>query len=370
MHIKYKNSALKLILTIFLAACSSTQGNPTLTSTIEVNTATNAPTSSPATIEPTSIPPEYPKARGSAQLHFHPPSGKMIMFGGESNQRISFSDTWEYDPATNVWAERFPETHPEGVGGAAAVYDSESDKFIFYFSTILDRSAPKGLVQISETWAYDFATNTWENMNPVIHPVEIMGARLAYDSEADRMILFGGADFTADQTTTFTETWTYDYNSNTWQKMNPSQTPIGRSYFGMAYAPDMDLVFVFGGRVQEEDEDRQNELWAYDYNTDAWLQINYFGEPKPDHHSMMAYNAKANQLWYLANNELISFDLNTMSWENIASSPTNSPTYFHAMAIDSSGNLILFGGGPQGLTYNNKSYVYSLTDQAWESLGP
>jgi N-acetylneuraminic acid mutarotase len=366
---------LLVLFIVILTACSPNQNLPptyiAVTHTAaQVEQVLSTPTTSPPTMEPTEEVSEYPPARGFTHLLLHPPSGKMIMFSGESNQRISYSDTWEYDPASNIWTERFPDTHPNGVGGTASAYDSESDKFIFYFSTVLDRSAPKGLIAISETWAYDFETNTWENMNPVTHPEGIMGARMAYDSESDRVIFFGGADFTADTTTTFTETWSYDYNANTWEKMNPSQTPIGRSYYGSAYAASQDRVFVFGGRVKEEDEVRQNQLWAYDYNTDAWTEINYTGEPNPDHHAMMVYNSTTDQLLYLVNRNLMAFDLNTQSWEKLASSPTDAPLHFHSMVVTPTGSLIVFGGGPQGLTYNNKMFKYSMDSQEWEQLGP
>jgi len=368
MSIKYKTFILLGVL--ILVSCSLEPESPILTSTIEPEPTANTSASPMPTITPTATVLEYPPARGFTQLQFHPPSGKMIMFGGESNQRVSYSDTWEYDPAINVWAERFPDVHPEGIGGTSSTYDAESDKFIFYFSTILDRSVSSGLIGISETWAYDFTTNTWENMNPTSHPEKIMGARMAYDIESDRIILFGGADFTASETTTFTETWAYDYNTNTWEKMNPAQTPIGRSYFGMAYAANQDQIYVFGGRVQASDKDRQNELWAYDYNSDTWNKVNYSGQPNPDHHAIMVYNPIAGQLWYLVGTDLMTFDLETSSWDTINSSPSRSPIYFHAMAVDAEGDLIVFGGGPQGLTYNNKSFVYSLSNQAWTSIGP
>ena len=292
------------------------------------------------------------------------------MFGGESNQRVSYSDTWEYDPVTNIWMERFPDFHPEGVGGTSSAYDSESDKFIFYFSTILDRSVSSGLIGISETWAYDFQTNTWEKMSPISHPEKIMGARLAYDSESDRVILFGGADFTANETTTFTETWAYDYNTNTWEKMNPAQTPIGRSYHAMAYAESQDRIFVFGGRVQESDEVRQNELWAYDYNSDSWDEVVYIGEPAPDHHAMMVYNPLVDELWYLVGTDFKAFDLKAFTWETISESPGNSRIHFHAMAVDAFGDLILFGGGPRGLFYKDHLFRYSIATHEWMRVNP
>jgi len=372
-----KNNRILLVFVVaIMTACAPIQNTP-----LSIP-ATSRPTSPPSytpiptitpippTAKPTEPLPEFPAARGFSLLLLHPPSGKMILFGGESNRRTTYSDTWEYDPETNIWTERFPEIHPIDIDASSAVYDSESDKFIFYFSVVLDSSATNGIRGISETWTYDFTTNSWENMNPTPHPEGIMGPRMAYDSESDRTILFGGGDFTLRETTTFTETWAYDYNSNQWEKMNPAQTPIGRSYFGMDYAPDQDEVLVFGGSIQVQDVDRQNELWGYDYNSDTWNKINFSGVPNPDHHPMMIYNSVTNQLWYLVNTELNAFDLTTLRWETLAKGPSNLPIHFHAMAVDASGNLIVFGGGARGLAYNNRSYKYSLTTQEWEGLNP
>jgi len=375
MLAKNKRELLVFVI-VSMTACVPTQNTPShipaTAKSTEPPPSTPTPTFIPIlpTITPTDPPLEFPPARGFSQLLFHPPSGKMILFGGESNRRTSYEDTWEYDPGTNIWMERFPNIHPSEADGSSAVYDSESDKFIFYFSVVLDSSATNGIRGISETWAYDFSTNIWENMNPTSHPEGIMGPRMAYDSESDRTILFGGGDFTASETTTFTETWAYDYDSNRWEKMKPSKTPIGRSYFGMAYAPEQDQVFVFGGSIQTQDEDRQNELWAYDYNTDTWNEINFSGAPNPGHHPAMAYNPITNQLLYLVNTNLNAFDLDTLSWETIADGPTNLPIHFHAMAVDVSGNLIVFGGGARGLAYNNRTYKYSLTTQEWDNLSP
>lgn len=160
--------------------------------------------------------PDYPGARGYTQLVPHPPTGSLIMFGGESSKRFSYEATWSYNAAENNWMRFETDVHPANAGGVAAAYDAESDRVIFLFTTRLDASAPRGLVRLTETWAFDVLSSTWTNMNPSPAPFGLMGARMVYDSESDRIILFGGADFTKEEAEWFNSTWAYDFNSNTW----------------------------------------------------------------------------------------------------------------------------------------------------------
>ena len=93
------------------------------------------------------------------------------------------------------------------------------------------------------TWAYDYNSNTWEEMAPSTHPDVGWEHAMAYDSESDRVIFQGGVndDFTSE------DTWAYDYNSDTWTKMNPSTHPGPRSHSSMDYDVVSDRCILFGG---------------------------------------------------------------------------------------------------------------------------
>ena len=84
-------------------------------------------------------------------------------------------------------------------------YDAGSDRGILFGGT-----------GGSETWAYDFNSNTWTKMNPVVHPSGRWGHVMAYDEESKRVVLFGGGT----GITPSNETWAYDFNSNTWTHMH------------------------------------------------------------------------------------------------------------------------------------------------------
>lgn len=374
---------LTALLLVLLSACTPVveqtfvENTPLATAlptntAIAVDTSTPEPTVEPTaepTIRPTPVP--YPQARGFTQLVYHPPSGEIVMFGGESNSRTSFRDTWAYDVSTNTWQDRMPDSNPKS-GGMSAAYDAESDLVIFYFTTILDSTGPNGLRRISETWVYDVSANTWTNMKPRVAPFGLMGARMAYDSQSDRIVLFGGADFTQIiDTPYFSETWSYDFNTNTWTRMQPEQTPSGRSYYGMAYDSEADRVLIFGGSFDSDDRARADELWAYDYDSDTWEQLQYSGESPADHHPFMVYAPGLNKTLYLVNRGFWAFDYESRSWTELNYDRALDKRHFHSMAFDAEAQkLTVFGGGSRGLSYDNSTWIYDPASDSWELAGP
>ena len=66
---------------------------------------------------------------------------------------------------------------PAKLQSADMVYDSESDKVILF------GGATQNLQDILEdTWSYDYSTNTWTNMSPAIHPPAAQWSATAYES--------------------------------------------------------------------------------------------------------------------------------------------------------------------------------------------
>lgn len=313
----------------------------------------------------------YPESRGYAQMVFHAPSGQMILFGGESNRRTSYEETWTFDVQAREWNEVGPATHPVDANGITAAYDSESDRVVFHFTTRLDSSGPNGLRRISETWAYDPSEETWTDMSPEDAPFGLMGSRMVYDASADRIVLFGGADFTDPAAPRFNQTWAYDFNSNTWSQRQPAEAPPGRSYFGMAYDESASKTLIFAGSFAEGAGARASELWAYDYATDSWTEQQYEGAPPADHHPFMVYAPGLDRTLYLVNRAFWAFDWSTQSWSELTADESLGVRHFHAMAYDSEEQrLVVFGGGPRGMRYDNGTWIYTPASETWESVGP
>ena len=187
-------------------------------------------------------------------------SDRVILFGGEATTTGRRSnDTWAYDFNTNSWTEMKPSISPPAEYFQAMTYDAESDRVLMWWGS------PDNSV-----WAYDFNTNTWTENETVERPSKGRFGGLVYDSESDRSILYGGGYYRWTDTTD--ATWAYDYNTNTWTKMEPSETPPKLTIHAMVYNPTSDLVVLFGGRVGAGDA-YTAETWTYDFNSDTWTNV-------------------------------------------------------------------------------------------------
>lgn len=201
-----------------------------------------------------------PPARAFAQMAYDSGSDRIILFSGAATTEIHFNDTWAYDYDSNTWTDLSPPVMPSPRRYASMEYDIQSDRIIL-FGGILGTGGTTG-----DTWAFDYDTNTWENMNPSSAPSSRMYSVMAYDSESDRIILFSGC-----YPGVFTDTWAYDYNTNTWENMNPSENP-GAYPGSLVYDAEDDLCIMYGGAIDFDETQLSNETWVYDYNTNTWTE--------------------------------------------------------------------------------------------------
>src|SRR3989442_15890746 len=84
------------------------------------------------------------------------------------------------------------------------------------------------------------------NMSPAASPLARSHHAMAYDSGSDRVILFGGYSSCCGGIA-LGDTWAYDFNANTWTDMTPAVAPTSRESSAMAYDSQSDRVILFGG---------------------------------------------------------------------------------------------------------------------------
>jgi hypothetical protein len=199
-------------------------------------------------------------------------------FDAESN-RVVVADgktTVAWDPSSGAW-EDMAAPGPTGMLGARTAYDAQADRLIKFggWDPLND-----------ETWAYDFDANTWSEMSPEEHPVAGNFQAMAYDARSDRVILFGGADRVD---VALPDTWAYDYESDTWTLMSPATSPPPRYYSTMVYDDSNDRTILFAGTDQWASA-TLGDTWAYDHDADTWTQIDAPGPTVRAWHAM-AYDA-------------------------------------------------------------------------------
>jgi N-acetylneuraminic acid mutarotase len=210
---------------------------------------------------------------------YDPITRRVIMFGGLTGANNCLNETWAYDPYADAWTN----LHPAGALPAARAWgtmvcDPDTGKLIMFGGMtggFKGRLVPRG--QLSETWAYDPAANTWTQLEPAgAIPAARFGHSMAYDPSTHKVILFGGASSAA----RFNDTWAYDPSANTWTELDPAGAlPSARGGHSMAYDPTSERLIMFGGGVSETE--LFNDTWAYDPVANSWTELKPSGTVPP-----------------------------------------------------------------------------------------
>jgi N-acetylneuraminic acid mutarotase len=331
-----------------------------------------SPASTPVAPTPTSVPSPTltmaemnPSPRGYVSMAYDSESNQVILFGGQTgvytDPANDNDETWAFDVTSNTWKEMKPSVSPPAGAAGVLAYDVESDRVILYGNTrILSTS--------NTTWAYDFNSNTWTKMEAK-GPDGHLGLKMAYDVESDRIILFGGYDVQSNSF--YDDTWAYDFNSDSWVEMKPAISPAGRNFHMMTYDSKIDRVLMWGG-----DRGEINAIWAYDFNTNTWEQKETKGGPGRRAYGVLTYDAASDQTVLFGgnpggSNDVWSYDYNQNQWKKMDSSEGPRFLSRHAfLYIPGTDRFILFGGqlGAEEYTYTQQTWAYDLNTNTWEDV--
>ncbi len=178
--------------------------------------------------------------------------GKFFLYGGASS-----SESWTYDPAVNSWSRIDTQAAPPvNLRLPAMNYLPGKNKIMLF-----------GGGQGDGTWLFDVASSSWSLLSLNPSPEDRVGAAMAWDASAQRVILFGGKRPLTNEY--LGDTWIFNPESWTWAQVNPAGSPASRAEAGLIYDPWASGVILFGGR-------RPESLWdAYFYSpaSNQWSEI-------------------------------------------------------------------------------------------------
>jgi len=364
-------AGLALVVVMFTASCSASEQEPT--SVPSMSTAMVEPT---ATLSLTEIAVQMtllnPTPRGYVSIAYDIESDRVILFGGQTGNikdpTVYDGETWAFDTTAGKWTQMKPSSAPSGRSAAELVYDVESDRVILF------GGADENVWGLSDTWAYDFNTNSWKEMAK--GPEHHLGDRLVYDAESDRVVLFGGYGF-GFSNGLYNDTWVYDLNSDTWTEMKPDISPPGRNYQAMTYDSRSDLVLMWGGA--DLSGSYYDSIWSYDFNTNTWKELKptQGSVPRGRDYPAMVYDANSDRTILfggsLGGNETWAYDYNTNTWTQLEPGTVPGKLSRHAMVYNPLAHqIILFGGqvGFREFIYTLETWAYDYTTNTWMNITP
>lgn len=123
--------------------------------------------------------------------------------------------------------------------------------FILFGGTLDGRS-----VYATDTWAYSYENNKWTDLAPSIIPVGRRGFNMIYNSINNTIIMFDGGDGVQE----FKNTWTFDYASNTWEQIHTLNANYQWGLNGV-YDSQNNKIIAFGGG----EADRPDDTWILNF---------------------------------------------------------------------------------------------------------
>ena len=166
--------------------------------------------------------------------------------------------------------------------GARMVYDSESERMILFGGYDIPNNG-----YFNETWVFDSVANTWTRMGPAISPPGTNFQSMVYDSQEDRVLMWGSV---SDD-----RMWSYDYNTNTWAEVTDTGTPSLIDYTRMVYVPELQQSILFGG-VDVPNEVPQGDTWLYNHATQEWQKLSLANSPETSGWHSMLYEPASKQI--------------------------------------------------------------------------
>lgn len=182
-----------------------------------------------------------------------------VIFGGEGSNE----GTLVYDPYTNTWHRLNPKVEPAPRSGGNMAYDAAAKKHLL-FGTQFGEDR--------HTWAFDLQKNEWTDLKPKsMPPTDRNDALLAYDANARKVIAAvrvidrGEKD---EIRSGHIETWAYDFTSNNWSELNPKREPDGWSNRSrvMIAMPELNALLlesVVNPTQKVKGVDREQQMWTY-----------------------------------------------------------------------------------------------------------
>jgi hypothetical protein len=176
-----------------------------------------------------------PTARGQGFGGYDPVSEQIIYFGG--NNGPAKSDTWAFNPATNVWTQITSATAPANVAVSIG-HDPISNKMIMFGgdneSTFFNTTYSMDTTLPMSSWA-------WTLLNPTTKPAIRSGQSMFNDPVTGNLMMYGGNTGTP---TYYDDLWTW--NGSNWSQVSTALTGSGRTGAFVATMSNGTTV-IFGG---------------------------------------------------------------------------------------------------------------------------
>lgn len=189
---------------------------------------------------------EPPTACDHLEMVYDKTREEVILFGGgDENQNLS-TETWSWNGET--WT-LLTDVGPPGRAHFGFVQDPVHEQNLLYggyADTILD-----------DFWVW--RQGAWQNAD-LSEPGPLSHIGMAYDGDANELIIFGGASSTSTFSSLSDKTW--KLTNGAWSEVSPESHPSPRGSPAMVYDPVRMKIILYGGFASNRED--LNDTWEWD----------------------------------------------------------------------------------------------------------
>jgi len=190
------------------------------------------------------FPPVSPPARSwnaTNGMVFDSQLGKVVLFGGYTEQFVIMDDTWEWDGKSKTWTQQFP-AHSPSSRTATLAYDKTAKQVVLF-------GGWTNGIDYSDTWTYNGVD--WVEQHPATSPQARADNGLAFDPILKKVVLFGGLAGPCEDCGEgrLNDTWLWD--GNNWSQVQTLLSPQPSSGVSFTYDGTTKAMLLFGGWVTD-----------------------------------------------------------------------------------------------------------------------
>jgi hypothetical protein len=253
------------------------------------------------------------------------------------------------------WTIRVLATNPAAATFPRLAYDSQRNRCVEFGGW----NAPSGTIVFQDTWEYD--GTTWILRAPATVPDERDSHVMAYDSARGRTIMFGGWDFNFVR---LGQTWEWD--GTDWVDRQPLNAPSGRILAAMAYDTLRGVTVLFGGA---DDVAERNDTW--EWNGTNWTQRNLNYSPSPRTSHAMAYDVARGRIVLFGGRDVTglladTWEYDGTDWFQILVDGAPAARVDHQMVFDTQRARVVLVGGADALVERDDTWEYDA--RGWREL--
>ncbi len=284
----------------------------------------------------------YPSARNNGSMVYSAEAGKIILFGGVTDRDVNnvlheLDETWQW--TGRRWAQMYPDHSPSPRAAFGMVYDSNRDRIVLF-------GGEKDSDVYNDTWV--FANGDWSELSPATQPPARQLPAMAFDPVQDRILMFGGTT----KEGVLYDTWAFD--GTNWQLIETDGPHL--LVPTMVYDAARDEILMVG-----RGDDGTPAM--YHRTSEGWESLQPETMPQCVGSAHMVYRERHRDVLIYGGRCVTGTFLNTTTlwdgenWTDVETETSAGRTAAYALAYDPRTDQTVLYGGTSG-TSINETYLF------------